>query len=401
MSSSPFAQHWTLDPDIHYLNHGSFGATPRSVLAKQTEWRARMEAEPVRFFMHEREPALANARSALGRVLGAYADDLAFLPNATTGVNTALRALAPTLRAGDEVCTTTHEYNACRNALEALARDTGANVVIARMPFPCRGPDEVVEHVLRAISTRTRILLLDHVTSPTALVWPLASILRALARLDVNVVVDGAHAPGMLPLDLHALGVAFYAGNCHKWLCAPKGAGFLYVRSDLRPRVHPLVISHGANAPCGEQERFRAEFDWTGTTDPTAYLCVPDAIAFLESCCPGGLTEVMARNRALCLEARALVCDALGVEPPAPDEMLGSMATLPLPDDPAARAPTPLRVGPLQSALYQRHQLEGPIVTWPAPPKRWVRLSAQLYNHRAQYEHLARALVAETALGAL
>jgi isopenicillin-N epimerase len=249
------------------------------------------------------------------------------------------------------------------------------------------------------VTPRTRVLLVDHVTSPTALIFPVEALLRALAGRELHVIVDGAHAPGFLPLDLRALGAPFYVGNCHKWLCAPKGAGFLYVRRDLQPHVRPLVVSHGANMPTDQHSRFRLEFDWTGTGDPTPYLCVPDAIAFLQGALPGGLPAVMASNRALCLAARRALCEALEVEPPAPEHMLGAMASVPLPDDELARAPMPLTPGPLQDALLFRHHMEVPIVPWPAPPRRLVRISAQLYNHAGQYDALAEALRSALRLG--
>lgn len=389
-----WAAHWTLDPAVTFLNHGSFGACPRVVLEAQAALRARMEAQPVRFLARELEGLLDQARAELAAFFRVPATDLAFVPNATHGVNAVVRSLP--LQAGDEVLTTNHEYNASRNALNEAAARAGARVVVAAIPFPLRSPAEVVEAVTSAVTPRTRLLLIDHVTSPTGLVLPLEPILRELSRRSVDVLVDGAHAPGMLDLDLGALGAAYYTGNCHKWLCAPKGAAFLYVRPDKQGAVRPVSISHGANSPRTDRSRFLNEFDWTGTHDPTAYLCVPEALRCMGSMLPGGWPALRESNRRKVLEGRRVICEALGVEPPAPEEMIGSLASIPLTDGVPQPTTTPFYADPLQERLLAEHGIEVPIVPWPAPPQRLVRISAQLYNRPEQYEHLARALVALT-----
>ncbi len=289
--SAPFSSHWGLDPEVRFLNHGSFGACPTAVLQRQSELRARMEAGPVRFLHREIEPLLDEARAALAAFLGADADDLAFVTNATTGVNTVLRSLrfAP----GDELLTTNHEYNASRNALEYAASQWGAKVVVAKLPWPVPSADAVVDAVMAQVTPRTRLLLVDHVSSQTALVMPVARLISLLRERGVETLVDGAHAPGMLPLSLRSLGAGYYTGNCHKWLCAPKGAAFLHVRRDLQPALKPLVVSHGHNATRTDRSRFRLEFDWTGTHDPTAALCVPESLRVVGGLMPGGWPEVI------------------------------------------------------------------------------------------------------------
>jgi isopenicillin-N epimerase len=267
--------------------------------------------------------------------------------------------------------------------------------VTVTLPFPVTSPDVIVDAVLARVTPRTRLALLDHVTSPTALILPVERLCAALRGRGVDVLIDGAHAPGMLPLDLETLGAAYYSGNCHKWLCAPKGSAFLWTRRDRQVDVRPLTISHGATAVRPGRSRFRMEFDWTGTSDPTAWLTVPKAIEYIGSLVAGGWPAVMARNRALALEARRLVCEAAGSAPACPDEMIGSIASILLPDgttDVAWRRPDPI-----QRRLFDEWQIEVPVMNWPAAPRRLIRISAQLYNRIDHYERLARALTKELA----
>src|SRR5438477_4263646 len=221
---------WMLDEKTIFLNHGSFGSCPRPVLEYQRALRERMERQPIQFLARELEGLLDEARGELAQFLGAAAEDLVFVPNATAGVNTVLRSLR--FERDDELLVTDHEYNACRNALDSVAQFWGARVTVARVPFPLRTEEEIVEAVLGAATPRTRLALLDHVTSQTGLVFPIERLVMGLAERGIDTVVDGAHAPGMLPLDLRGIGAAYYTGNCHKWLCTPKGSGFLHVRRD-------------------------------------------------------------------------------------------------------------------------------------------------------------------------
>jgi len=381
---------WGLDREVTFLNHGSFGACPVAVLDVQTEWRRRLELDPVRFFTRQLEAALDEARASLAGAMGSDPDDLAFVQNATTGVNTVVRSVS--LDPGDEILTTDHAYGACRNAIDWVADRRGARVVVAAVPFPLRDEQDVVAAVLERLSPRTRLAVIDHVTSPTALVFPIARIVEELQAAGVDVLVDGAHGPGMVDVNLDSLGAAYYTGNCHKWLCAPKGAGFLHVRRDRRERVTPLVVSHGLTGRREGRDRFRLMFDWVGTGDPTAYLSVPAALEFLESLAPGGLTGVAEANRALAISGRRVLLDALQVPAPAPETMLGSMASVPLPEAESGGA---WRVpDPLQDRLLQVHGIEVPVIAWPAPPRRLLRISAQRYNTLDDYRKLTGALAA-------
>jgi isopenicillin-N epimerase len=363
---------WCLDPSVTYLNHGSFGACPAAVLEEQAALRLEMEREPVDFLSVSLPARLNAARETLAEFLGAEPANLVFLPNATAGVNAVLRSLA--FEPGDELLVTNHTYAACRNTIDFVAARTGAHVVTATLPFPCRDEEEIVAAVLGCVSPRTRLALVDHVTSATALIIPLARLVGDLSSRGVDTLVDGAHAPGMVPLRLSELGAAYYTGNAHKWLCAPKGAAFLHVRPDRQAPLHPTVISHGY--PAG----FQAEFDWTGTFDPTAWLCVPAAIRFIGGLLPAGWPQVMACNRDLALRARALLLESIGVDAPCPESMIGSMASLPLP---------PAAVGLDLHAWFRERRVE----TWLYPhPVPLLRISAQLYNDLDQFKLLASLL---------
>ncbi len=390
LESSPHASRWTLDPSVRFLNHGSFGACPSEVLVFQAELRARMERQPVQFLARDLEGLLDEARAALADFVGAVAKDVAFVTNATSGVNAVLRSL--TFAPGDELLTTDHAYGACRNALHFVAERSGARVVTAAVPFPLEGPEAVVQAVLARVTPRTRLALLDHVTSPTGLVWPIAELVQALAERGVETLVDGAHAVGMLALDVSAIGAAYYTGNCHKWLGAPKSVGFLHVRRDLQELVRPLAISHGARIQRPDRSRFLLEFDWIGTIDPTACLSIPEAIRVMGGMLPGGWPALREHNRALALQARRALCDVLAIAPPAPDAMIGSLAAVPIADGASAPPVSALYCDPLQDALRERERIEVPIIPWPAPPRRLLRVSTQLYNSPEQYDALARAL---------
>ena len=383
-------KYWLLDPAVTFLNHGSFGACPIPVLEHQAELRNRMERQPVQFFVRDLEGMLDKARAELGRFIGAPEADLAWVPNATTAVNSVLRSFP--LREGDELLTTDHEYNACRNILEFVAHQASAKVVVVTLPFPLEHPQEVVDAVMSRVTDRTRVALLDHVTSQTGLVLPIEALVSQLRERGVETLVDAAHAPGMLRLDVEAIGAGWYTGNCHKWICAPKGAAFLYTRPDLQAQTRPAVISHGANSPRTDRSRYLIEFDWTGTDDPTPLLCVPEAIRFMAGLMAGGWEAIRSNNHQLALRGRDVLCRALGLDAPCPDEMIGSLASLPLPDGSGELGNSPLYADPLQDELLDEFGIEVPVIPWPAPPHRLIRISGQVYNRDGDYERLARAL---------
>ncbi len=390
---SEHARLWLLDAGVVFLNHGSFGACPRVVLEAQRALRDRMERGPVEFLARRLDAMLDAARSELADFVGADAEGLACVRNATSGVNAVMRSLQ--LSPGDEVIVTDHEYNACANAARYALERAGGRVVTAHVPLPVRSPGDFTERILACVTPRTRLALVDHVTSQTGLVLPIGEIVGALRERGVETLVDGAHAPGMVDVSIDALAPAYYTANCHKWLCAPKGAGFLWARADRREGLHPTSISHGLNMVPAGRSRFRAEFDWTGTDDPTPFLCVPDALRFMGALLPGGWPALRARNHQMAARARGVLNRALGAKPIAPESMLGSMASVRLPDLPgeAPAAAGHNYTDPLQTRLFDSFGIEAPVVHFPKAPGRLLRVSAQAYNADAEYEYLARALV--------
>ncbi len=385
-----FSDAWTLDPDVVFLNHGSFGATPRAILERQTELRAELERQPLRFYMHTYRDLWERARRAAAAFVGADLRGFAFVSNATEGVNSVLRSLAPEFGPDDELLVTDHEYNASRNALNFVAERTGAKVVVVDLPLPIEDPQEVVDRVIAGVTSRTKLLLIDHITSQTGMVLPIGTIVAAMRQRGVEVLVDGAHGPGMLDLSIDDLAPTYYTGNFHKWLCAAKSSAFLWVAEERRNDIRPLSISHGANAPA--EDRFLAEFEWTGTFDPTASMLVPDVIEHVGAMMEGGWPAIYARNRALALEARGMLLDVVGGRPNCPESMIATLATVALPDGDPDGPKSVFETDPLQAALGEQFNIEVPIMPWPAPPKRQLRISAHLYNDRADYERLAEAL---------
>ena len=352
-----------------------------------------MEAEPVRFLSRQMQPLLDQSRQALAALIGAEPENMVFVSNATAGVNSVLRSLR--FQPGDELLVTNHTYNACGNVARYVAERSGAAIVLAEVPLVIESPRQIVEAVLSRVTERTRLALLDHITSFSATVFPIEELVRQLDERGVDSLMDGAHAPGMIPLNVRRLGAAYYAGNCHKWLCAPKGAGFLYVRPDRQEGIEPPVISHGYNQFRPGYNRFQDAFDWQGTNDPTPWLCVGEAISFLAGLLPGGLESLMRRNHELAVAARRMFCKRLPVRPNCPEEMLGSLAAMLLADcdstitqDADVPVPTP-RLG---SLLLEQFGIEVPVYYWPGTKQAILRISAQAYNGLEQYVRLADIL---------
>jgi isopenicillin-N epimerase len=381
MPNSTFAQFWLLDPTVTFLNHGSFGACPIPVLEHQQALRQQLERQPLLFLGREIESRLDAARSHLATFLQADPANLVFVPNATTGVNAVLRSFP--FQPGDAVLTTNQEYNACRNALNFVAEKLGLEILVAHILYPIADPQQAIDAILTAITPNTKLALIDHVVSQTGLVLPIETIIAALNDRGIQTLIDGAHAPGMLPLNLQNLDATYYSGNLHKWVCSPKGAAFLYVASNQIDAIHPTTISHGRNDPRTGRSRFHLEFDWTGTGDPTAYLSVPKAIELMGSLLPGGWDELMQHNRTQAIAARNHLAQELQLPLPCPESMIGSLATLPLSDGDYFQ---------LQTQLWEEYRIEVPIVPFPSSQQRILRISSQIYNHPQEYEYLAKVL---------
>ncbi|GAA5506664.1 aminotransferase class V-fold PLP-dependent enzyme [Novipirellula caenicola] len=395
-SVSDIKRHWQLDPQLDFLNHGSFGAVPTVVLQTQHAFRDQLERDPIRFLAPERElePKLDHVRRVLAELIGADDRDVAFVLNATDGVNAVLRSFP--FAEGDEVVVTNHGYNACINAAKFAAERAGAVVRVAEVPFPIRDPGQVVEAIERSLNDRTRLIMIDHITSPTGLVFPVQAIAELAQRRGIRVLVDGAHGPGMVPVNLRDLGIDYYTANHHKWLCAPKVSGFLWVHPQWQHEVRPTIISHAANRPRPGRSQFLAEFDWKGTYDPTPLLALPKAIEFLSSFYPGGLDEWMQVNRNLAIDAYQTLSAGLGIDVTTPPSMIGSLVTVALPRGHNSSADEGYDT--LQSRLRQRYQIECPIFPGNQPGTYLLRIALQAYNDLGQVQRLVGALREELDL---
>ncbi len=374
-----------LDPTVTFLNHGSFGACPRPVFEEYQHWQRELELQPVEFLGRRFDGLMNEARAKLADYLNVPAGDLVFVPNATSGVNVVARSFD--LRPGDEVLSTNLEYGACSEAWKYACEKAGATYIEQPITLPVVTAEQVVEEVWSGVTPRTRVLYLSHITSGTALWLPIEELCRRARAAGILTVIDGAHAPGQIPLDLTAIGADIYSGNCHKWLCAPKGSGFLYVRPEHQAWMESMIISWGwvkGHENYDETNQFVSRNQWQGTRDYAAYLTVPAAIAFKE-------THNWDLVRSLChdlvVEAEGRIRELTGLPPispePAPDgwEWFFQMRTIPLP---------PVDLPQLKQRLYDDDRIEIPMTGTPTSPA--LRLSVQAYNSRADIDALVRAL---------
>jgi isopenicillin-N epimerase len=366
-----------LDSDVVFLNHGSFGACPRPVFERYQWWQRELERQPVEFLGRRLSGLMATARASLAEYLGADADELVYFSNVTAALNAVARSLP--LGKGDEILTTNHEYGALERTWTFVAEHRQARLVVRDLIPPLGDPDEVVEAIWAGVTPRTRVLFLSHVTSPTALILPLAPLIARARAAGIWTVIDGAHAPGQVPVDLHGLDVDFYGGNCHKWLSAPKGAGFLYVRRELQDLIEPLVVSWGWRPTDPGPSRFVDENERQATRDPAAYLSVPEAIAFQGE---RDWSRVRAECHELARLARQGILD-LGAETPlvADDpRWFAQMVSVPLPE---------CDTEVLKARLYDEYRIEIPVGHARGSS---IRVSVQGYNTRADIERLLEAL---------
>jgi isopenicillin-N epimerase len=373
-------EYFLLDPNIVFLNHGSYGATPKPVFEAYQNWQRRLERQPVLFLGRELPELMRESRAVLGEYLHADADDLVYIPNATHGINIVARSLD--LKPGDEILTTDHEYGACDYTWDFVCGKAGAKYIHQSISLPVYSEEEIVERFWGGVTPRTKVIYLSHITSSTALRLPVENISRRARERGILTVIDAAHSPGQIPVDLQAMGADIVFGNCHKWMLAPKGSAFLYVRREVQDLINPLVISWGTHPTpdIATGSRFIDILQWTGTKDPTAALTVPTAIQFMQD---HEWHEVRSQCHLLLGQAIERVCDLIGSPPlyPLDSNFYSQMGIAPLP-------PSDLTM--LKSRLYDEHKIEVPLIQW--QERQFIRISIQAYNTQADVDALVDAL---------
>ncbi|MFK7759422.1 MAG: aminotransferase class V-fold PLP-dependent enzyme [Phycisphaerales bacterium] len=377
------------------LNNGSYGCCPDVVSAAQTQLRARLEGDPVHFFKNDLEFYADDARGAIGRFINAPAKDLALISNGTVAVSTVLNNL--NLNAGDEILITDHEYMATMNELDKLCASTGAVVVTAPVAFPASDPDQVVDSILGAVTSKTKLVLLSHICSASALVLPVERIVPELRAKGIDVFLDGAHTPGQIPLDIQQLNPTWYAASCHKWLATPKGTGFVYTSPDRQVGFKPLALSCRVHELRDDRVPFLCDFDYMGTNDYTGNLVVPVAIEHMGAQLPAsegksGWDALYQRNHDLVVAGAQIVCDAIGITQQVPESMIGTMVGIPLPGKVTKGQ---IYDDSLWDALYLKHNIQVPVWALGKIHPRVMRVSAQLYNTIEDFERLGEALTLE------
>ena len=377
--TNPFQSLFLLDPEIIFLNHGSFGACPRPVFEAYRDWQLKLERQPVLFLGRELIHYDQQARQALGEYLHAEAADLVYLPNATHGVNIVARSLD--LKPGDEILTTDHEYGACDNTWEFLCQKRGAVYIHQALDLPLGSTKEIIELLWQGVTPRTRLIFISQIASPTALILPVRAICQRARQEGILTLVDGAHAPGQITVDLQAIGADFYTGNCHKWMLSPKGAAFLYTRPEAQPLIEPLVVSWGYSADenTTSGSRYIDLLDWTGTKDPAAALSVPCAIQFMQE---HNWSEVSAGCHQLAVETRRQLNALTGLEALCGEEGFYQMFSV--------RLPGQTDLARLKARLYDEFRIEVPVILWKG--QKLIRISIQAYNSRSNADALIAAL---------
>ncbi len=370
-----------LDPNFIFLNHGSFGATPRPVFEIYQAWQGRFERQPVHFITSELMEHLKQARSTLANYIHANPDDLAYLTNATLAVNLVARSLK--LTPDDEILTSDHEYGACDNIWEFISQNTGAKYIRQPIPLPFSSPEEVLERLWLGVTPQTRIIFISHITSSTAQQFPVEEICKKARQNGILTFIDGAHAPGQITVNLEHISADFYTGNCHKWMMSPKGAAFLYVKPELQSRIDPLIVSWGwgKNSPFESGSPFLDKLQWSGTKDHSAFLSVPAAIQFQQEY---DWESVRQGCHQLLHQALTRVSELTGIKSPYTNES-GSyhqMGVAPLPFIPDLHY--------FKTRLYDEHQIEIPCISW--KEHQFLRISVQGYNTQEHIDRLVAAL---------
>lgn len=392
---SPLFHEWLLRPDIVHLDHGSSGGCPRTIFDAQTALRLQIEQGSPNFFLRHYHTLLSSSKISLANFLHADPANLALLPGTTHAMNAVLQSQQ--FKAGDELLVTSHAYASTFSLLNAIAERDGAVVTTAQIPLAPSSQQEILDIVLSCVTDKTRFAVIDHIPSRTALIYPIADIVRALDSLEIDVCVDGAHAPGQIPLNLEELNAPYYVASCHKWMCAPRGVGFLYVRKDKLENIKPVVVArttYNKDTFEGEHTKLQHLFDWFGTFDPSAYCVLPELVEWLETLAPGGNEARMKGNHGLAVRARKIVFEAIGLATDEgkgwiPEDMIPCMVTVPLPD---SKGPINRGILDLQRQLWERFHVEVQVYSFPNWPGRTLRFSCQAHNCLEQYRYLGQCL---------
>lgn len=377
-------------PGLTMLNNGSYGLTPAVVRDAQIELQRRLEEDPVRFFKADLEDYCDDTRRAIAAFTRVEPQTIALVPNGTFAVATVLNNLD--LKPGDEILVTDHEYMATLNELGKVCRASGAKVTVAKIPYPAVSPEQVLDSIVGAMNDRTRVVLVSHITSASALILPVKEIVEAAKQRGIDTFLDGAHTPGQIDLNIGDLDPTWYAASCHKWLACPKGTGFIYTSPNRKDGFKPMVLSCRVHETRDERDAYLCDFDYTGTNDYTGNLVIPVAIEHMGAQLPGGWDELRKRNHDMVIAGSRIVCDALGIEQQVPESMIGSMVSIPLP---GACEQSDLLGEGLWDRLYLKHGVQAPVWDLPGVCDRMTRVSAQLYNTLEDFEWLGEVLQSE------
>lgn len=395
-SLPPYSQHekhWNHDKNIVFLNHGSFGSCPAEIMKKQTHIKLHTERDPIHALVSEFEPLYLENKNALASFVRCNPNDLVLMRNTTAGMNTIMNSFV--FNEGDEFVTHSHAYGACVNVLKYYAEKYKCKLTIAEIPFPLSNEEEITSAILKEITPRTKLVLLDHVTSATGIIFPVEKLTKELEAKGIEVIIDGAHAPGMIDLSIEALGASYYIGNGHKWICSPRGSALMYVRKDKQSKIRPLQISHFHDLYKGTDAHWSAQFIWPGTDDYSSYLLIKDSIQYMGAIL-GTWDDLREHNRTLCLEARKLICDKLNIEIPTPDSMIGHLASIPVQNNPETPSKFFNMTTPLKQRLMDEYKIQVPVFYFDKNnPKLLLRISVQAYNSMEQYEYLGESVKRE------
>jgi isopenicillin-N epimerase len=380
---------WSLNPNIVHLNHGSFGGTPQFIIDKQKGYIDQLESEPVDFSVRRWYPIYYENKKAIADFIGTSEHNIYLVPNTTIGINHILHNQKDTNK---QWLTTNHAYGACVHAFHKIGEARDNEIIKVQIPYPLYSEEEILEQIENNLSPKTSLALIDYITSATAIIFPIKKIIDLLHSKGVKVIVDAAHAPGMVDFNLDELDADYFVANCHKWICSPKGSAFVYVNPKLQKDYKPVYYSFYNDWNADEAAHWSNQFIWEGTKDYSAYLCIKDALEYLPSLIEGDWNDIKKHNRNLAIQGAKIIANKLGVELPVPESMLGSIVNIPLWDD---KIPQKFfnYYTEVKNILYDQYKIEVPCILFPQAPKQYVRVSAQLYNSIEEYEYLGDCLL--------